>query len=200
MTVYRSLAVASFAFVMSACAGLPGAVRPVEQSFSVGSASAPIVHTRLCARDGVALPDGWRLPTVAEADEGWRAADRERFLLTDVDLDGDGRPDQARVLMRIDGSGYGVFAFLCRGRGDPVPHLILHNRDLAFFKGIGIRPAAPGLYRTACGTGFIDCYMGEPHEVSIAHAGIDYFKNESVTSLFYWSDTAHTFKWVAIVK
>jgi hypothetical protein len=200
MPVCRSLAVGSIALVVSACAGLPGAVRPGNQSFAARPASAPVVRARICAREGVVLPDGWRLPSAGEVDEAWRAADSERFLLTDLDLDGDGRPDQARVLLRIDGAGYGVFAFLCRARGAPVPHLILHNRDLAYFKGIGIRAAAPGLYHTACGTGFIDCYMGEPHEVRLAHAGIDYFKPESVTSLFYWSDTAHTFKWVALAK
>ncbi len=199
MPMHRSLAVAALSLALSACAGLPGAVRPGGQSYTV-SASSPVVRARVCGRDGVALPDGWRLPSADEVGEGWRAADRERFLLTDLDLDGDGRPDQARVLLRIDGVGYGVFAFLCRGHAAPVPHLILHNRDLAYFRGVGIRPLGPGLYRTACGEGFIECYAGEPREIRLAHAGIDYFKPESVTSLFYWSDAAREFKWVALTK
>ena len=200
MPLRRLVVGGSLAFVVSACAGLPGAVQPVNPSFAARPTSPAVVRARICAREGVALPDGWRLPSADEVDETWRAADAERFLLADLDLDGDGRPDQARVLLRIDGTGYGVFAFLCRAHGAPVPHLILHNRDREYFKGVGIRPVAPGVYRTACGKGFIDCYMGEPHEVLLAHAGIDYFKPESVTSLFYWSDAAHMFKWVALPK
>ncbi|HEY2387805.1 MAG TPA: hypothetical protein VGK30_12650 [Candidatus Binatia bacterium] len=191
--------VAALALTLSACADLPGAVRPVSQSYAP-SVSSPVVRARVCGRNDVALPDGWRLPAAAEVGEGWRAADRERFLLTDLDLDGDGHPDQARVLMRIDGAGYGVFAFLCREHDAPVAHLILHNRDLAYFRGVGIRPVQPGLYRTACGKGFIECYAGEPHEVRLAHAGIDYFKPESITSLFYWSEASQDFKWVALTK
>jgi len=196
---HSALVVAVLALTLSACAGLPGAVRPVSQSYAA-SVRSPVVRARVCGHDGVALPDGWRLPSVDEVREGWRAGDQERFLLTDLDLDGDGHPDQARVLMRIDGAGFGVFAFLCREHGDPTAHLILHNRDLAYFRGIGIRPVQPGLYQTACGKGFIECYAGEPHEVRLAYGGIDYFKPESVTSLFYWSDASQAFKWVALTK
>jgi hypothetical protein len=196
---HSALVVAVLALTLSACAGLPGAVRPVSQSYAA-SVRSPVVRARVCGHDGVALPDGWRLPSVDEVREGWRAGDQERFLLTDLDLDGDGHPDQARVLMRIDGAGFGVFAFLCREHGAPTAHLILHNRDLAYFRGIGIRPVQPGLYQTACGKGFIECYAGEPHEVRLAYGGIDYFKPESVTSLFYWSDASQAFKWVALTK
>ena len=61
---------------------------------------------------------------------------------------------------------------LCREHGAPAAHLILHNRDLAYFRGIGIRPMQPGLYQTACGKGFIECYAGEPHEVRLALSGL----------------------------
>ena len=108
------------------------------------------------------------------------------------------QPDQARLLLRTDGGGFGVFAFLCRGDGVAAPHLILHNRELVLFTNVGIKPIEPGLYRTACGKGFIDCYTGEPHEVRLTHFAIDYFKAQSVASLFYWSDSAGAFKWVAM--
>lgn len=197
MAVGRHSLVLSLACLLSACANLPGAVRPGGHAFAPAYVHGPVVRARVCGRDGVALPDGWRLPTAAEVSDRWRRDDRERFLLADADLDGDGRLDQARVLFRTNGSAFGVFAFLCHEDG-PVPHLVLHNRELPYFKVVGIRSVAPGLYRTACGKGFIDCYAGEPRELRLAHAAIDYFRNESVTSLFYWSETAQTFKWVAI--
>jgi hypothetical protein len=193
----RSLMLSLLALA-AGCAGLPGAVKPVGQPFAPAYVKAPVVRARVCGREDVALPDGWRLPTAVEVSDDWRGGDPGRFLLADADLDGDGRPDQARVLFRTDGTAFGVFAFLCCGEKDAVPHLILHNRELTYFKVVGIRPLGPGRYRTACGRGFIDCYLGEPHEVQLTHAAIDYFRNESVTSLFYWSDGEQTFKWVAI--
>ncbi len=185
------------------CAGLPGAVKPPDarQAYApVRSRTAAVVQARLCGRDAVALPDGWRLPGTDEVSDDWRQDDPARFLLVDADLDGDGRLDQARLLMRVDGSEFGMFAFLCRADGEIEPHLVLHNRELVYFKLVGIRAAAPGVYPTACGRGTIDCYAGEPREVRLGHGGIDYFKNESVTSLFYWSDDVQAFKWVAINK
>lgn len=197
--VCRLMTVVCLTALAAGCNGLPGAVRPRPPfaiAFSPGK--KPMLRARICGHDGVALPDGWRVPTADEVDEAWRRADPSRFLLADGDLDGDGRADQARLLLRTDGGGFGVFAFLCRGDGVATPHLILHNRELVLFTNVGIKPVEPGLYRTACGNGFIDCYTGEPHEVRLAHFAIDYFKAQSVASLFYWSDSAGAFKWVAI--
>jgi hypothetical protein len=187
----------SFMTVVAGCAGLPGAVKPIEQAFAPAFVQAPMVRARVCGRNDVALPDGWRLPAAGEVSDHWRRDDPGRFLVAGADFNGDGRADEARVLFRTDGTAFGVFAFLC-GDTDVTPHLILHNRELAYFKVVGIRPFAPGHYRTACGRGLIDCYAGEPHEVRLEHAAIDYFKNESVTSLFYWSEDEQGFKWVAV--
>jgi len=194
----RGVVMVSVVALVAGCAGLPGAVKPVEEPFAPAFVRAPMVHARVCGRD-VPLPDGWRLPTSGEAGYAWRGGDPGRFLVAGADFDGDGRPDEARVLFRTDGSAFGVFAFLC-GKTDVAPHLILHNRELAYFKVVGIRPFAAGKYRTACGRGVIDCYAGEPHEVKLAHAAIDYFKNESVTSLFYWSDDEQAFRWIAVTE
>lgn len=197
----RSLLMLAVACLVPACANLPGAVQPYDgrQAYAPSRRlSRAVVRTHVCGRDGVALPDGWRLPAADEVSDDWRQVDPARFLLADADLDGDGHADQARLLMRTDGSEFGVFAFLCREHGKVVPHLVLHNRELVYFKVVGIRSVGPGVYRTACGKGFLDCYAGEPQEVRLGHGAIDYFKNESVTNLFYWSADAQTFKWVAI--
>jgi len=185
--------------LVAGCAGLPGAVKAIPQPYTPAYVQAPVVQARVCGRDDVALPDGWRLPAAAEVSDRWRGGDPGRFLVAGADFDGDGRPDEARVLMRTDGTAFGVFAFLC-GENAVTPHLVLHNRELAYFRVVGIRPLAAGYYRTACGRGVIDCYVGEPHELRLAHAALDYFKNESVTSLFYWSNDEQEFKWVAVTE
>jgi len=153
---------------------------------------------RLCGRD-FTVPDGWRLPAPAEVEDAWRQDDPGRFLAAYGDLDGDGIPDEAQLLLRTDGGGFGVFVFLCGKDGTIFPHLVLHNQDLEYFKVVGIKLVAPGVYRTACGQGYMDCYDGEPREVKLRHEAIDYFRNDKIASLFYWSEAAAKFKWVAIV-
>jgi len=152
---------------------------------------------RLCGRD-FTLPDGWRLPTPTEVEDAWRRADPGRFLAAYGDLNGDGVPDQAQLLLRTDGAGFGVFVFLCEQDGTILPHLVLHNQEAGYFRRVGIKPVAPGLYRTACGKNYMECYPGEPREIRLHHEALDYFKTDEVASLFYWSEAAAKFRWVAI--
>src|SRR4051812_25886419 len=81
----------SLVVLVAGCAGLPGAVKPSGEPFAPAYVRAPIVRARVCGRDDVALPDGWRLPSAAEVSDHWRHRDPGRFLLADADFDGDGR-------------------------------------------------------------------------------------------------------------
>jgi hypothetical protein len=186
-------AVSSTLTALLGCTTLP----PVSLPGPLAALAPAKVHMRLCGRD-FRLPDGWRLPTPTEAEDGWRRDDPGRFLAAYGDLNGDGVPDQAQLLLRTDGAGFGVFVFLCEQDGTILPHLVLHNQETDYFRRVGIKPVAPGLYRTACGKGYMDCYPGEPREVRLRHDALDYFKRDEVASLFYWSDAAAKFRWVAI--
>lgn len=176
------------------CSTLPP-LPPLHLSIPILAPAKP--HMRLCGRD-FTLPDGWRLPAPTEAEDAWRRDDPARFLAAYGDLNGDGVPDQAQLLLRTDGAGFGVFVFLCEQDGTILPHLVLHNQEAEYFRRVGIKPVAPGLYRTACGKNYMDCYPGEPREIRLRHEALDYFKRDEVASLFYWSDAAAKFRWVAI--
>jgi hypothetical protein len=187
------VAVSSTLASVLGCTTLPTVSLPLP--ISIFAPAKP--HMRLCGRD-FTLPDGWRLPTPTEVEDAWRRDDPGRFLAAYGDLNGDGVPDQAQLLLRTDGVGFGVFVFLCEQDGTILPHLVLHNQEAAYFRRVGIKPVAPGLYRTACGKNYMECYPGEPREIRLRHEALDYFKRDEVASLFYWSDTAASFRWVAI--
>jgi hypothetical protein len=54
-------------------------------------------------------------------------------------------------------------------------------------EAFGIELAKPGTYATACGKGYWDCKKGEPEELRLERAGIDFFKYESANSYFVWN-------------
>src|SRR5579872_5242069 len=65
----------------------------------------------------------WRAPTAAElgapAEQTWRENDPGRYLVMTGDFDGDGKPDEARILVRGDGRAYALVVKL-GGRPDTI--------------------------------------------------------------------------------
>jgi hypothetical protein len=52
------------------------------------------------------LPDGWRAPTAPELSfpgDKWRDRNPDKFQIARADFDGDGRQDEARLLVSSDG-------------------------------------------------------------------------------------------------
>jgi hypothetical protein len=45
----------------------------------------------------------WRAPTPVELDEDWRQTSATRFTVARGDFDGDGKPDEARLVLSHDG-------------------------------------------------------------------------------------------------
>lgn len=69
---------------------------------------------------------------------------------------------------------------------------------LEYFEVMGIRAVKPGSYRTACGKGYAECERGEPRVLRLRNWSIDFFKEESANSFFYWDGRATAFKQVWI--
>ncbi|MBZ5588165.1 MAG: hypothetical protein LAO05_06340 [Acidobacteriia bacterium] len=105
--------------------------------------------------------------------------------------------DEARLLVKTDASGMALVVFLSNARGFTA--VILDQIDEpGWLDAMGIALAAPGEYRTACGKGYVDCEPGESEELMLQRPAIDYFKEESANSFFYWDDRAASFKRVWI--
>src|ERR1039457_2058485 len=135
----------------------------------------------------------WRPPTAAELgapqEQKWREDDPGRYLVVTGDFDGDGKPDEARLVVRGDGKAFALFVKL--GARDTVLKLDEYP-DIKMLPFIGIKRVAPGEYPTACARGY-DCAEDEPRYIHVNHDAIDFFKVESAATYYYWNDTRHAF-------
>ena len=151
-----------------------------------------------CLAEEPPLPHGWRTPTSAETKDEWRNEDADRYLIVRADFNGDGVMDQARLLLRDPGTGLGLFAFVSQKDGTFKTYLLDEKENAAYIEVMGIKTVPPGLYKTACGKGYFDCSEGETPEILLRHPAIDYFKEGSANSYFYWDEATETFKIVGI--
>jgi hypothetical protein len=115
-----------------------------------------------------------------------------------ADLDGDGRTDQAELLLSASGRDFSLFVFLAQSDGTYKGYPLGEAISLEYFDVMGIRAVKPGSYRTACGKGYTACEPGEPKVLRLRTWAIDFFKEESANSFFYWDSSGASFKRVWI--
>jgi len=142
--------------------------------------------------------ESWRPPSAAElgsaSDQKWRAADPDRFLVVKGDFDGDGKPDEARLMVRGDGKAYAIFVKLA---SQPEPQKLDEFPDVSKLPPLGIKRVVPDRYPTACARG-LDCAEDEPQYITLRHDGIDYFRHDQFNRYYYWNDSRHGFAQVGI--
>lgn len=140
----------------------------------------------------------WRPPTAAELgsaeDQKWRADDPARYLVLTGDFDGDGKPDEARLMVRSDGKAFALFVKL--GASDAARKLD-EFPDVSKLPAMGIKHVAPATYPTACARG-LDCAEDEPRYIILKHDAIDYFRHDQSNRYYYWNDSRHAFAQVQI--
>src|SRR5215212_4484065 len=130
------------------------------------------------ARAAGTPPKGWRFPAESDYKGGWqehRASVPVPFH-AHADFDGDRVADDAWILFRTRGKGWGVFVFL-NGRRGRAGLIQLENHPGADDpQDFGIALAPPGDYKTACGKGYIGaCEPGVPEVLRLKRPGIDSF-------------------------
>lgn len=142
--------------------------------------------------------ESWRAPTAVELgapqDQKWRDASPTRYLTLSGDFDGDGKPDEARLMVRGDGKAYALFVKLA-ARDAPIK--LDEFPDIKKLPTIGIKNVAPETYPTACARG-LDCAEDEPRYIRVTRDAIDYFDHDVSDRYYYWSDTRHAFAQVGI--
>ncbi len=138
---------------------------------------------------------GWRAPTQSELVEnlGWRKEDPNLYITAEADFDGDGKDDEARLLINDKENKMGLFVTLSsRKREGP---LLLETIDgKRTIKVMGIEVAKPGTYKTACGKGYWACKKDESSELRLTTPAIDFFTFESASSYFIWDTKTKKFK------
>ena len=127
-------------------------------------------------------------------DQKWRDASPTRYLTLTGDFDGDGKPDEARLMVRGDGKAYALFVKLA---ASDAPIKLDEFPDIKKLPTIGIKNVAPETYPTACARG-LDCAEDEPRYIRVTHDAIDYFDHDVFDRYYYWSDTRHAFAQVGI--
>jgi hypothetical protein len=139
------------------------------------------------------LPQGWRRPTQSESSGEWRKKIPTRFLVVTGDFDGDGKSDNAELLVNPSRRVFAVFVkFGSTGEWQKVGD----ETEMKWLGEMGISLVKPGKYETACGKGYDDsfCAHGEPDYLTVATAAIDLFVEESADSMLYWDKKQKKFR------
>jgi hypothetical protein len=160
----------------------------ISVAFSTSSATAA----------ELALPLGWRAPASTELTDAWRDNSPDRYVAVQGDFDGNGLPDQARLLVSLSGQRLGLFIFLQQSDLSYRRRLAFASRGEPAVEAFGIRKVRPGAYRTACGKGYWECRDAEPDQVVIRHDAVEFFKFESLSSYHFWDHRLKVFKAVQI--
>jgi len=144
---------------------------------------------------GGPLPRGYRYPTEADRTGDWEAfkAEVPTPFRAEADFNGDGLPDEAWILLRATGKGWGLFMFL--GTRDGSHKIITLEEDEArtAAQHMGVSVVEPGEYETACGKGYWDCDPDEPEKLSLVLPALDFFAFESANSFFWWDAKSEKF-------
>jgi hypothetical protein len=148
---------------------------------NLGAWLAALEHRR-------ASPPGYRFPTAHDLSGDWAEHRKEQPEPYHVrgDFDRNGLIDDAWVLMREHGPGWGVFAFLEQRKGPPrVIKLMSDEKSIAtrmFVETVD----EPGTWETACGKGYWDCAPGEPSEVRLVGGELLIEYSESSEFVCLW--------------
>lgn len=157
-----------------------------------------LVSSTVAAKKNSPDEQPWRPPTTVELgapqDQKWRDESPTRYLTLTGDFDGDGKPDEARLLVRADGKGYALFVKLATSE---TPIKLDEFPDIKKLPTIGIKRVAPDTYPTACARG-LDCAEDEPRYIRVTHDAIDYFDHDVFDRYYFWSDIRHAFAQVGI--
>jgi len=145
------------------------------------------------------IPEGWRIPTETDYRDDWEYF-RDEFPVPyhiEADFNGDGRLDQAWILIRDPDDGWGLFAFINQ-EDKSYRTIAIMDTELMDHTAYGISIAVPGEYKTACGKGYGDCGPDELLVLTLTSPAINFFKFESYNQFYYWDKDNKALKAIAM--
>ena len=149
--------------------------------------------TTLCSAQQ--LPAGWTKPPAKLTGQQFRAKDSNHFLVVKGDFDGDGVQDKALLL--VDQHNHKMGFFVCLTTGTGCDWHRLEVMDIAFLDVMGIAKVKPGDYETACGKGYWECGKDEPEKLKTKRDAVEFFKDESASSVYVYNPKTRKFGSVA---
>ena len=145
------------------------------------------------------FPAGLRLPTQAElSKEPLRNESPTKNATVIADFNGDEKLDYAYLLGSIHTSRGALAVKLSTNNNDYEWKII--DNDLNWNgEPMGIDPAKPDYYETACGKGYWECGKNDPASITLKNAGFSYSPYEKGGAvLIYWDSISSTFKQVIL--
>jgi hypothetical protein len=150
-----------------------------------------------CAHNGASGTNGrWRSATPEELQEEWRQRSDARFVFARGDFDGDGRPDEARLMLSQDGERLAIVVRLS-GSDERIIYQDAKAKEHGL-AGMGIQVLPPGRYVTVCGKGYFDCPPSEPNEVVTQWDGINFFHEEGADGVYYMREPGGEFRFIGL--
>jgi len=125
--------------------------------------------------------------------EDWRQEDPTHYVVARGDFDGDGKPDEARLMVSYDGKRSALIATLSSS-GERV----IAEWETGSLNRFGIVTLPPGRYKTACGKGYFECEPHEPEELVTRWDGIDYFYESSADGVYYMPERGADFVYIRL--
>lgn len=130
----------------------------------------------------------------SEIAQEWRNESPNRYLTISADFNGDGITDKSMLLVRKNGTGMALFAFVSQKNDTSRVYLLDEIKDTKYIEVMGVSVAQIGRYKTACGKGYFDCQRDEPEEIFLRLPAINYFKEEGANSFFFWDESKNNFR------
>jgi GH18 family chitinase len=137
------------------------------------------------------MPTGWTKPASKLTRQDFRQKDPNHFLVVTGDFNGDGVQDKAMLLVNQRTQKLGFFVCLTTETGCDWHRLEV--MDIAFLDVMGIAKVKPGQYDTACGKGYWECGKDEPEKLSTKRDAVEFFKDESASSVYVYNPKTRKF-------
>ncbi len=98
-----------------------------------------------------AMPKDWRLPTVEELKYNWKWTDQEirKNLRVSADFNGDGLKDEAKLMVRNNGSAIGLLVVFS-SKSEEKDWILLDSGYPAAMKKYRISYKKPSVYQVSC--------------------------------------------------
>jgi hypothetical protein len=137
----------------------------------------------------------WTKPPAKLTGQEFRRKGPNHFLVVTGDFNGDGIQDKAVLLVNQHTQKLGFFICLTTATGCDWHRLEM--MDIVFLDVMGIAKVKPGQYETACGKGYWDCGKDEPQKLSTRRGAVEFFKDESASSVYVYNPRKQKFISVA---
>jgi len=139
---------------------------------------------------GPALPSGWRSPTAEELQDAWRNDCPNRCAWAAADFNGDKRVEGAFLAIHEKRKVIGLLAFVYFAPGRERWFVLDEIKRPSYVAAIGVRSYSPGTYRIVCTEDERNCGPDGKRPLKLTLPSISYFKSESASSIFYWSESS----------